>query len=409
MGTPLIDIVEKELQSKAKELLPKITATVESLREARAKQLSEVIISKEVTPVSSVQSIVSAPKSEYVDLSLPIDLPGLNLPAKTLKTPGKPENKPKMKKELQKVKPKPVPGVKTSKEGSKIKTASSKELKPVVEKEKPKVYRIPKKPKVDTTETKESSTASASVNEEKPEPNASQDKSNPTDDSKPSRRSARLASQTDSNKTSSDNEHSEREVTPSTRKRRRTSGSKRAMILLSSDGSDISSDSYQSDSGGEEISSLQGTEESHKTTHHDMKGSSKKKSKLSKRVRESLSKSPPIVVTRYNRSVKPNRRYYNPNTEEEEDEPQISLEEVGPSYERDESPLHPLTLDVTRPCDDGNMEILGNAFLMEDEKVNVVHEMLKPKPKALKVKKNLLKGIRSRKKTKSRISFFQHR
>ncbi len=385
MGTPLIDIVEKVLESKAKELLPKICQTVESLCEARAKQQSEAVISKEIVPIS-VHSVVGTPKSDYANLSLPIDLPGLNTPAKPSKTSGKQDNKPKVKKELPKAKPKPLSaGVNVSKP----KTVNNKELKSVVEKEKPKVYRIPKKPKVDIVDAQNT----VSLKEENCDPSKNQEKVSSIDDSKTSskRRSARLASQTDS-KASSDNEGSNEEAPP-TRKRRRASKSK---IVLSSDDSDFSSDSYQSDS----------SEEHSQNTSPGTKRSSKKKSKLSKEVRQSLSKSPILVITRYNRSVKPNRRYYNASAEVDEELTEVRGElELAHMWEES----LPLTLDITRPRDDGCMEIQENSVLLGDERVNVVYEMINPKPKALKVKKNLLKGIRSRKKTKSRINFFQHR
>ncbi len=413
MGTPLIDIVEKVLESKAKELLPKISESVEFLCEARAKQLVEAQAAKEaqeaqetiILPITA-PLVANTPKSDYVDLSLPIDLPGLNTPppAKPVKpqgVAGKQENKPKAIKkgtiDPQKAKAKPLSGLKTVKDDSKLKS-DSKEQKVIAEKEKPKVYRIPKKPKVDES-IKEVKTIDASLSKEN---NSSIDGPKPLS----KRRSTRLASQTDS-KASSDNEHSDGEATP-TRKRRRASGGTRARIHSSSEESEISSEDYESDTDQQsEGESPQEQHKSSKISRHDGNKTSRKKPKQSKKMR--LSKSPPMIVTRYNRSVKPNKRYYDACTVTEDDS-QSTLEETTEcSQGEDEPPPLTRTLDTTRPCDNGEMEIQDNAILAGDERVDIAYEMLKPKPRPLKVKKILLRGIRSRNRTNSRINFFQHR
>ncbi len=406
VGTPLIDIVEKVLESKAKELLPKISESVEFLCEAKAKQLVEA----QEAPIIPVTFVANTPKSDYVDLSLPIDLPGLSTPAKTVKpqgVAGKQENKPKAIKkgtiEPQKAKAKPsLSGVKTVKDDSKLKS-DSKEQK---EKEKPKVYRIPKKPKVDNVDKQDNESNKLEVKSS----GAPLSKEKADDEPKPlsKRRSTRLASQTDS-KASSDNEHSDGKVTP-IRKRRRVSGGMRGRIYSSSEESDISSDDYESDTDQE--SDGESSQEHYKSSnkisrHHNdsdkWKDTSRKKPKHSKKMRSS--KSPPMIVTRYNRSVKPNKRY----TDTCMDDSQSTLEETSEySQGEDELPLT-LTLDTTRSCDNGEMEIQDNAVLVGDERGNVVYQMLKPKPKAIKVKKILLRGMRSRNRTHSRINFFQHR
>ena len=110
VGIPLSSLVDKVLESEAKELLPKITEIVEKLRETKTNQSSstpEALSSSQFsrqTTEKSVQEIMPKPKAtDFGSLPLPIDIPGLsssvsgNTVAKKEPTEGKAPTKVKSK------------------------------------------------------------------------------------------------------------------------------------------------------------------------------------------------------------------------------------------------------------------------------------------------------------------------
>ena len=82
---PLSSLVDKVLESKAKELLPKISEVVDKLRESKTKDsssvpdpLSSFDNSSRQTTEKSTLEVLSKPKStDFGSLPLPIDIPGL--------------------------------------------------------------------------------------------------------------------------------------------------------------------------------------------------------------------------------------------------------------------------------------------------------------------------------------------
>ena len=467
------------LESKAKELLPKISEAVDFLCDAKAKQLKEAQAIKESapTPVLSPNPTTDSTKSEF-DLSLLIDIPGLNTtksqPSKKEahggssggKREGPVKAKPKGAAEAPKTgnKTKPTLSGKTSTpSGGKAKSEGKEPQKQAAEKEvvtkekeKPR-YRIPKKSKETTsadkqekepsqeaskaedsqpgtcsstkdkkslTEEPQSSTAlsnkdKASSPEEPVKSNAnssSKGKKGSTEEPKPvRRRSARIASQTDS-KASSDNEggESEPEVESNSRKRAKalSQSSKKRPRLSSSDDplseEEASSGGYESDtdllSEGE---SLQETEKK-LSKKSDAKGSARRKAKQPMH-KPRASRSPCVVITRFNRSVKPNRRYVADSAVV--DDSQSTMEETEGTEPQDEEWTDPrlVLLETLRSSDSGETEVRGDALVIEGEGVGPVYEMITPKPPPLKIRKAVVKGLRSRKKTSTRINFFCHR
>ena len=85
VGMPLSSLVDKVLESKAKELLPKISEVVDKLRESKTKDspsvpdpLSSFGNSSRQTAEKSTLEVLSKPKSTDIgSLPLPIDIPGL--------------------------------------------------------------------------------------------------------------------------------------------------------------------------------------------------------------------------------------------------------------------------------------------------------------------------------------------
>ena len=475
VGTPLIDIVEKVLETKAKELLPKISEAVDFLCDTKAKQLKEAQAIKEAapTPVLSPNPTTDVPKSEF-DLSLLIDIPGLSTTKSQSskkeahggsgggKKEGQVKAKPKGTAEASKTgnKSKPTLSGKTSAPGGGKAKSEGKELqkqaaeKEMVSKEKEKPrYRIPKKSKEATnadkqekepsqegskvedsqlgtcssakdkkslTEEPQSSFSSTKDKVSSPEEpvksnanSSSKNKKGSTEEPKPvRRRSARIASQTDS-KASSDNEGgvSEPEVEGNSRKRANAlsqSGKKRPRLSSSDDllsEEEVSSGGYESDTDlPGERESLQEIERK-LSKKSDAKGSARRKAKRPVH-KPRASKSPPVVITRYNRSVKPNRRYVDDSAEVED-----TMEEMGGAEPQGEDWTDPrlALLETLQSCDSGETEVRGDALVIKGQGAEPVYEMITPKPPPLKIRKAVVKGLRSRKKTSTRINFFCHR
>ena len=82
MGIPLSSLVDKVLESKAKELLPKITDIVEKLRETKNNQspsTSDISTFSQPSAEKDVQETVPKVKpADFGSLPLPINIPGLN-------------------------------------------------------------------------------------------------------------------------------------------------------------------------------------------------------------------------------------------------------------------------------------------------------------------------------------------
>ena len=85
VGMPLSSLVDKVLESKAKDLLPKISEVVDKLRESKTRDspsvtnpLSSLGNSSKQTAEKTTQEVLSKPKStDFGSLPLPIDIPGL--------------------------------------------------------------------------------------------------------------------------------------------------------------------------------------------------------------------------------------------------------------------------------------------------------------------------------------------
>ena len=111
VGMPLSSLVDKVLESKAKDLLPNISEVVDKLRESKTSDspsatnpLSSLGNSSKSTAEKTTQEVLSKPKStDFGSLPLPIDIPGLtsstggnNASPNTKKEPSAPlKSKPK--------------------------------------------------------------------------------------------------------------------------------------------------------------------------------------------------------------------------------------------------------------------------------------------------------------------------
>lgn len=501
VGVPLTDIVESVLESKAKEILPKIVDAVESLS---VSQVKETAVKKDPDPPPP-KTLQSNPtpnpseltKSDFVDLSLPIDIPGLRSPAPlsggitnsckkdNQNTVDSKQNKSKQKgtsdttvvkdstkdgnKNKNTSNPKTQSATSVGKDGGKVKSEQSGK-----EKEKPKVYKIPKKtakvdkskkdlvdsetvanpndeqPKTDKDDTELISKSQSSTLKEKAkrvEPSEEPGSQTPPTVLK---RSARLASLTENKEVDSvsdDDQETVRaaDITATSflrKKRPKVSvnvASKKAKVMISSSSEDseneedeVSSEGYESDTDqqSEELPKEDMSKKVKRKRNYDMdvEVQSIKKSKLqsidSSRVKATSSKqtdtpiplSPTIVVTRYNRSVKPNRRYYEKpvgvNLEEDLNSPEPNEKEKTDQTQtlrQSETTKRRKLLDTTRPCDiDADLEIYDGALTESDDGDETKYGMLNPKPVPLKIKKTQAKALRSRQKTKTRVNFFWH-
>ena len=506
--------MEKVLESKAKELIPKIADAVDFLCETKASELKEAAAKKGPAPLPSTPaqsntttSVTETVKSDFVDLSLPIDIPGLRTPialSAGTSTSGKKDNlngtDTKQNKARQKgnsdgtnstkagnkskgvVNPKTVtPSV--SKDSGKIKgeqtqnkdkeiSVTEKETVSLEKsgKEKKVSARIPKKQKKDkdTVEKQDVGTVK-NVDKEQPETHKADTESSTRSQSIPSkeknkppeepdmhtpakRRSARLASQTESKADSeSDDQGCDKETdlaasNSTSRKRQKSSinpASKKARVMISSSSDEFEYEEVEVSSGGYESDTDQQSEEDlskkdkprktkrkrklHDATTEllpfkkskpapvtsptpDISRPNKRKTKPPRRISSRSSKSPPVVVTRYNRSVKPNRRYCEGSAEASPNEEE--LEETERDLTQSSEIVKTNTkLDTTRPCDvNAGLEIDDCALVSEKEGMDeVVYTMTNPKPIPLKIRKTQVKALRSRQKTNTRISFFCHR
>lgn len=519
VGTPLIDIVEKVLESKAKELIPKISDAVDFLCETKASQLKEAASKNKKEPVhpptstltqsNATTSVTEPAKSDFVDLSLPIDIPGLRPPiamsagtSSSVKKDNSSGNDTKQNKARQKGTADGTISKDTTKTGNKSKgLVNLKSVTPFVvkdsgkskgeqtqnkdkersvtekeavsleksgkEKEKSKMSgRIPKKQKLDkkdkdTVEKQDLGTVK-NVDKEQPETHKADTESSTKEKIKPSeepvtytpakRRSARLASQTESKADSeSDDQESDKEVdlaasNSTSRKRPKSSinpASKKARVMISSSSDEFEYDDIEVSSGGYESDTDQQSEEDLSMEDRPRKAKRKrklhddtttellqvKKSKLApvasptqniskpnkrksnppRRISSRTSKSPPVVVTRYNRSVKPNRRYCEGSAEVNPNEEELETEREGTDQTQSSDTVKTNTdLDTTRPCDvNADLEIDSSALVTEKDEM--VYTMTNPKPVPLKIRKTQARALRSRQKTKTRISFFCHR
>ena len=455
VGMPLSSLVDKVLESKAKELLPKISDVVEKLRESKTPSTpdkSSGLSSGPAADNNTLDMTSTAKPTDLGSLPLPIDILGLSsstsgssisLNTKREPSDGKapPKSKPKANeslstKESAKLKGKPThlkahatvkEGLKREKEVTSEKDATAEEIKdkhkPTTKqkktkddskdkgagpcKDKPQPGLVEKPDPASHTSNKSEKVAQQEQNSKKKEPSAvkvenADSMDNPGDPKAP-RRSARIASLSESVEDTAMNDDkdsdepqgkkersyegdtadkSEGQVKTKRKRKRgltKNEGQKKRQRLLSSssdEDQDISCE-YKSDEGSlsddlRRINKTKSTEADsevqsevslkrsrkralHKVPKEDIPQSlpQKKSRRLSKHNKESsvthteqasepapvenapkphrrkssqpqrlparASKSPPVVVTRYNRQIKPNRRYLDPSGEGEED------------------------------------------------------------------------------------------
>lgn len=134
---PLSSLVDKVLESKAKELLPKINDIVEKLRETKNRQTpptKDTSLPSEITAEKNTQEVVSKAKpTDFGSLPLPIDIPGLTSSTSGSNTSQSTKKESIETKPTQKSKSKPTDGC--SAKESKTKGKSNQQKLPTTTKE----------------------------------------------------------------------------------------------------------------------------------------------------------------------------------------------------------------------------------------------------------------------------------